>query len=72
MKKGALTSAMFGPLRPRITAISAAQILGNTFKTAIDEVERNHATQVGLSCCAQISCQKCFVCKPKEGGLSDY
>lgn len=43
--RGAITAAVRGPARPAGAAIHAAEALSRLFRAALDEVERNHATQ---------------------------
>eukprot|EP00879_Flechtneria_rotunda_P023280 GHRR01024623.1.p1 GENE.GHRR01024623.1~~GHRR01024623.1.p1 ORF type:complete len:249 (+),score=65.06 GHRR01024623.1:718-1464(+) len=44
--KGAVTSAVRGPARPRGSTINASGAITDAFKAAIDDIGRNHATQV--------------------------
>uniref|UniRef100_A0A383WB01 Meckelin n=1 Tax=Tetradesmus obliquus TaxID=3088 RepID=A0A383WB01_TETOB len=44
--KGAVTSAVRGPSRPRGSSMSASASIAEAFKAALDEVERNYSTQV--------------------------
>jgi hypothetical protein len=44
--KGVVTTAVRGPTRPKSSSINTSSIFAEMFKGAIDEVERNHATQV--------------------------
>ncbi|GBF95222.1 meckelin [Raphidocelis subcapitata] len=46
MSRGVVTSAVRGPLRPREGALAASREITAAFAAAIDEAERNHATQV--------------------------
>jgi hypothetical protein len=45
-KKGVVTTAVRGPTRPKSSSINTSGVYAEMFKAAIDEVERNHATQV--------------------------
>jgi hypothetical protein len=47
ISRGVVTSAVRGPLRPREGALAAARQISAAFAAALDEAERNHATQVG-------------------------
>jgi hypothetical protein len=44
--KGAVTTAVRGPSRPRGSSMSASAAIADAFKAALDEVERNYSTQV--------------------------
>jgi hypothetical protein len=44
--KGVVTTAVRGPTRPKSSSINTSSIFADMFKGAIDDVERNHATQV--------------------------
>lgn len=46
--KGVVTTAVRGPTRPAPSSVSSSAACGAMFRAAIDEVERNHATQVGV------------------------
>ncbi|KAI8463954.1 MAG: Meckelin [Monoraphidium minutum] len=46
LSRGVVTSAVRGPLRPREGALSASRAISAAFAAALDEAERNHATQV--------------------------
>jgi hypothetical protein len=44
--KGVVTTAVRGPSRPKSSSINTSAVYAEMFKSAVDEVERNHATQV--------------------------
>lgn len=44
--KGVVTTAVRGPTRPKSSSINTSGVYAEMFKSAIDEVERNHVTQV--------------------------
>lgn len=44
--RGVVTSVVQGPLRPREGALAASRQISAAFTAALDEAERNHATQV--------------------------
>jgi hypothetical protein len=46
LARGAVTSAVKGPLRPRDGALAASRHISAAFAAALDEAERNHASQV--------------------------
>ncbi len=46
LNSGVITSNLRGPQRPRDSAVAARDEIAAAFKATIDEVERNHATQV--------------------------
>lgn len=53
--KGVVTTAVRGPSRPKSSSINTAGVYSEMFKSAVDEVERNHATQVCvLLCCGKV------------------
>ncbi|KIY92883.1 putative Meckelin [Monoraphidium neglectum] len=45
LARGAVTSAVKGPLRPRDGALAASRHISAAFAAALDEAERNHASQ---------------------------
>lgn len=47
---GVITTSIRGPQRPKVTAVAARDEISKAFKAMVDEVERNHATQVRLAC----------------------
>jgi hypothetical protein len=45
LSRGIVTSTVRAPLRPREGALAASREITAAFAAAIDEAERNHATQ---------------------------
>lgn len=56
--KGVVTTAVQGPTRPKSSSINTSGVYAEMFKSAIDEVERNHATQV-WECGVALVCSAC-------------
>ncbi len=58
INKGMITATVRGPLRAKDSAVAARDEVAMAFKHTIDEVERNHATQVRLA-----PTDRCYECQ---------
>ena len=67
LARGAVTSALRGPLRPRDGALAAARQIGLAFAAAVDEAECNH----GLQVIVPTYWQRALRLPPPEAALGD-